>query len=339
MTTVLENASLKNYNTFGIDAKAHFLTHITSAEQLKKHILSRTFSGEKLLILGGGSNVLFTKDFDGWVLVNEMKGIEKISEDHDSVLVKVAGGESWSGFVDHCVDRNWYGLENLSLIPGKAGAAPVQNIGAYGVEQRELMFSLEAMNMNTGEISVFPNEACLFGYRTSIFKTTEKDNWFILNVTYRLHKIPKFNLEYGPLKSAFDGLSKDSITVKEVSDAVKRIRQSKLPDPAITGNAGSFFKNPVVSKQKLGNLKLKFPNIPFYEMEESTIKIPAGWLIEFCGWKGKTQGNAGVHEKQALVLVNRSHATGKEIQNLASKIQSEVLTMFKIKLDLEVLVL
>ncbi len=339
MTAVLENASLKSYNTFGIDAKARFLISITSKEQLQQHISRGTFSGEKLLILGGGSNVLFTKDFNGWVLIDEMNGIEKISEDDDSVLVKVESGELWSGFVDYCIDRKWYGLENLSLIPGKIGAAPVQNIGAYGVEQRELMVRLEALDLGTGEISVFENTACQFGYRSSIFKTTEKGKWFILNVTFRLHKKPDFNLEYGLLKSAFEGFSTDSISLKEVSDTVKKIRLSKLPDPAKTGNAGSFFKNPVISKEKLGNLKSKFPNTPYYEMEDGRIKISAGWLIESCGWKGKTMGNAGVHDKQALVLINTGEASGTEILNLAKSITSGVLQQFNIQLEPEVLIL
>ncbi len=336
---VLENSSLKNYNTFGIDAKAHFLVHITSADQLKQFILDGTFSGQKVLVLGGGSNVLFTKDLDGWVLVNEIKGKEKVAEDENYFLIKVAGGEDWTAFVDYCVERNWYGLENLSLIPGKTGAAPVQNIGAYGIEQRELMISLEAMNLKTGKISVFKNEDCEFGYRSSIFKTKERGNWFILNVTYQLKKTPAFNLEYGPLKAAFEESSPHAISLKDISEAVKSIRRSKLPNPAVTGNAGSFFKNPVVTKQKLERLKSNHPSIPFYELEDGAIKIPAGWLIETCGWKGKNLGNAGVHEKQALVLINKGNATGAEIQHLARKIQSDVLKQFEIDLEPEVLIL
>ena len=339
MKAVQENASLKNYNTFGIDAKAHYLAHITSADQLKQFILDGTFSGQKVLVLGGGSNVLFTKDFDGWVLVNEIRGKEKIAEDENFFLIQVAGGEDWTNFVDYCVDRNWYGLENLSLIPGKTGAAPVQNIGAYGLEQRELMVSLEAMNLKTGKIAVFKNEDCEFGYRSSIFKTREKGNWFILNVTYQLKKTPAFNLEYGPLKAAFEEESPHTISLKDVSEAVKSIRESKLPNPEITGNAGSFFKNPVVSKQKLESIRSNFPNIPFYELEDGSIKIPAGWLIETCGWKGKSLGNAGVHEKQALVLINKGNSTGTEIFHLAEKIQSDVLKKFEIKLEPEVLIL
>jgi len=336
---VLENASLKNYNTFGIEARARFLVHITSAGQLQQYIQDKVFSGQKVLVLGGGSNILFTKDFDGWVLVNEIKGKEKIAEDKNSFLIRVAGGENWTDFVDYCVERNWYGLENLSLIPGKTGAAPVQNIGAYGVEQRELMISLEAMNLKTGEISVFKNENCEFGYRSSIFKTKEKGNWFILNVTYQLKKTPAFNLEYSPLKAAFEEESPHAISLKDVSEAVKNIRRSKLPDPAKTGNAGSFFKNPIVTKQKLESIKTKFPNIPFYDLDDGSIKIPAGWLIETCGWKGKNLGNAGVHEKQALVLINKGNATGTEILHLAEKIQSDVLKKFEIKLEPEVLIL
>lgn len=339
MTAVLENASLKNYNTFGVEAKARFLTHITSPDQLKQSIKEGTFTGQKVLVLGSGSNVLFTNDFDGWVLVNEIKGKEKIAEDKNAFLIQVAGGESWTDFVDYCVERNWYGLENLSLIPGKAGAAPVQNIGAYGVEQCELMVSLEAMDLRTGEISVFKNEDCEFGYRSSIFKTKEKGKWFILSVTYRLKKTPAFNLKYGPLKAAFEGESPHSISLKDVSEAVKKIRRSKLPDPAMTGNAGSFFKNPVVSKEKFESIIFEFPDLPYYEVEEGSLKIPAGWLIETCGWKGKTMGRAGVHEGQALVLVNKGNASGVEIWHLAENIQSDVLKKFNIKLKPEVLIL
>lgn len=339
MKAVLENVSLKNYNTFGVDARARFLTHIKSAGQLQQYITDGIFSGQSILVLGGGSNILFTRDFDGWVLANEIKGTEKIDEDKNSFLIKVAAGENWNGFVDFCVERKWYGLENLSLIPGKVGAAPVQNIGAYGVEQRERMVSLEAMNLQTGKTVVFINETCEFGYRSSIFKTREKGNWFILNVTYRLKKSPAFNLEYGPLKSAFEGASPHSITLKDISDAVKSIRRSKLPDPKVTGNAGSFFKNPIVPKEKLENLKARFPDMPFYETEDGMMKIPAGWLIETCGWKGKTVGQAGVHEKQALVLVNKGDASGAEILHLAENIQSDVLKKLNIQLVPEVLIL
>lgn len=339
MKAVLENASLKNYNTFGIDAKARFLIHITSADQLKQIINDRTLLNQKILVLGGGSNVLFTNDFDGYILINEIKGKEKINENKNFFFIQVAGGENWSEFVDYCVDRNWYGLENLSLIPGKVGAAPVQNIGAYGVEQRELMVSLQAMNLKTGKISDFKNKNCEFGYRSSIFKTKEKGNWFILNVTYQLKKTPAFNLEYGPLKAAFENESPHDTSLKDISETVKSIRMSKLPNPAITGNAGSFFKNPVVSKEKFESIKSEFPDMPFYEMEGNVIKIPAGWLIESCGWKGKTIGQAGVHEKQALVLINKGKATGTEILHLAKNIQADVLKNFNIELEPEVLIL
>lgn len=339
MKAVQENASLKNYNTFGINAKARFLVHITSAGQLQQYIKDGVFSNHKVLVLGGGSNILFTQDFDGWVLVNDITGKEKVAEEKTFFQLQVAGGENWSDFVDYCVERNWYGLENLSLIPGKVGAAPVQNIGAYGVEQRERMISLEAMNLKTGEIAVFKNQDCSFGYRSSIFKTTEKGKWFILNVAYQLSKVPAFNLEYGPLKATFEEETPHAITLKDVSEAVKRIRRSKLPDPAVTGNAGSFFKNPVVSKEKLGDLKSTSPHLPFYEQEDGSVKIPAGWLIESCGWKGKALGNAAVHDLQALVLVNKNQASGSEIRNLARRIQSDVENRFSITLEPEVLIL
>ncbi len=339
MTGILENASLKNFNTFGIEARARYLATITSAEQLQEYIREGIFSHGEVLVLGGGSNVLFTRDFDGWVLLNEITGKEKVEEDAGGFWIRIGGGENWSDFVDYCVDRHWYGLENLSLIPGKAGAAPVQNIGAYGVEQCELMVSLEAMNLETGKIKVFQNGDCHFGYRSSIFKTTEKGKWFILNVTYRLKKRPAFNLTYGPLKSAFENESPHDISVKDVSEAVKAIRRSKLPDPSVIGNAGSFFKNPVVTKEQLKVLKASFPDIPHYDLEDGSVKIPAGWLIETCGWKGKPLGRAAVHDKQALVLVNKNQATGSELLKLARNIQSDVAGQFEITLEPEVLIL
>lgn len=339
MTTILENISLKTYNTFGVEAKARYFSSITSKDILLELIEKESHSDEKCLIIGGGSNILFTRDFNGWVLVNEIKGIKVIKESEHDILVKVAGGEPWSDFVDYCVSRGWCGIENLSLIPGKVGAAPVQNIGAYGVEQKELMVSLEACNLKTGKTRTFLKQECNFAYRSSIFKTSEKGKWFILNVTYQLQKNLTFKLEYEPLKAAFQEFPLDKITLVEVSDEVKRIRRLKLPDPKIIGNAGSFFKNPVISNKNFNRLQLKFPKMPFYKLKDETIKIPAGWLIEACGWKGRKVGNAGVHDKQALVLVNFGPATGQEIFNLSKDIKTDVFRQFGITLEPEVLVL
>jgi len=339
MIRILENISIKNFNTFGVEAKARYFVAVSCYDTLRSLIQERKPTEKKLLVIGSGSNLLFTGDFNGWILRNEIKGIEIVEETDKHVLVKVGGGESWSDFVDLTVDHSWGGLENLSLIPGTAGAAPVQNIGAYGVEQKDAFVSLEACNLMTGKIYTFSRPECNFGYRSSIFKAAEKGKWFVLNVTYRLQKKPELNLSYTPLRKVFEGKPAGQITVKEVCDAVKSIRRSKLPDPQTLGNAGSFFKNPVVRQEKFNLLQLQFPKIPFYRLENGKVKIPAGWLIEQCGWKGKRVGNAGVHHQQALVIVNFGRSTGQEIRQLANAIQRDVSRQFDIELEPEVLIL
>ncbi|MBN2614741.1 MAG: UDP-N-acetylmuramate dehydrogenase [Bacteroidales bacterium] len=337
--TISENKDLLHLNTFGISARAQHFAPIHDLPELKELILQEHPTETSLLVLGGGSNVLFTKDFDGWVLHNGIKGIEIIEDNAETVLLRAGGGENWSNFVDFAVENGWWGLENLSLIPGTVGAAPVQNIGAYGTEQKERFISLEACNLKTGEVRTFVKDDCAFGYRSSIFKTEEKGNWFVVNVTYHLQKKPHRILNYAPLKAAFENTPLSKLSASEISNKVKEIRNSKLPDPRKIGNAGSFFKNPVISKSQFQQLENQYPNIPSYPQDDGTLKVPAGWLIEQCGWKGKKVGNTGVHNLQALVLVNHGNATGTEIQQLALQIQSDVHNRFNIHIEPEVLIL
>ncbi len=339
MVQFSENTSLKEYNTFRVEAKARFFASVFSPDELKSLILNFQPGKIKHLIIGGGSNILFTKDFDGWLLHNEIKGMEITKETTDEVFLKAGGGENWSDFVDYTVERDWGGLENLSLIPGTVGAAPVQNIGAYGVEQAIAFDSLEACNLLTGKTCIFNKIECDFGYRNSIFKANERGKWFILNVTYRLQKKPRIHLDYAPLRKAFENTPENQITVKSISNTVKHIRRSKLPDIKETGNAGSFFKNPVVRYEKFLQLQQRFPEIPFYRQQSGKVKIPAGWLIEQAGWKGKRMGNAGVHHQQALVIVNYGNASGREILQLAQTVQKDVLKKFDIALEPEVHIL
>ncbi len=334
-----ENVSLKKYNTFGVEARAHYFVSVSDHEELTSLVTSFDPGETRHLVLGGGSNLLFTGDFDGWILHNAIKGIEIVEETEEEVLVKVGGGESWSGFVDFTVEKGWGGLENLSLIPGTVGAAPVQNIGAYGMEQKEAFVRLEAASLMTGKVCHFNHLECDFGYRRSIFKDAEKGKWFVLNVTYRLKKQPRLHLEYAPLHAFFEHQAPEKITVKQVSEAVKSIRRSKLPEPEELGNAGSFFKNPVILQEKFLRLQHDFPQVPFYPAEKGKVKIPAGWLIEQAGWKGRRVGRAGVHERQALVIVNYGGASGKEILALAEAVQKDVLGKFGIALEPEVLIL
>jgi len=334
-----ENISLKKYNTFGVEAKAQYFVAISNYDELKSLVANLKPAEGRHFVMGGGSNLLFTKDFDGWLLRNEIKGIEIVEETDNEVLVKAGGGENWSDLVDLTVTKGWGGLENLSLIPGTVGAAPVQNIGAYGTEQKDAFVRLEACNLITGKMCHFNKLECDFGYRSSILKEAEKDKWFVLNVTYRLLKTPKLHLDYAPLQKAFENIPAEEITVKAVSEAVKSIRRSKLPEPENLGNAGSFFKNPVILYEKFLSVRQRFPQIPFYPSENGKVKIPAGWLIEQAGWKGKQVGNAGVHHQQALVIVNYGEATGKEILQLSKDIQNDVLQKFDITLEPEVLIL
>ncbi|MBL7699854.1 MAG: UDP-N-acetylmuramate dehydrogenase [Chitinophagaceae bacterium] len=330
---VTQNFSLKSLNTFGIDVKAHEFAIFTSPEELIE-LLSRS-KKEKVMILGGGSNVLFTKDFPGIVLKNEITGIDTVKEDEHHVYVKAGAGENWHKFVMYCIERNLAGVENLSLIPGNVGASPMQNIGAYGVEIRDVFHDLEALHLKTKKIVTFSNTDCEFGYRESVFKNKYKDEYVILNVTYRLNKHPEYHTSYGAVADELERINK-GISIQTISQAVINIRSSKLPDPSKIGNAGSFFKNPTLSADKFERLKRAHPGVPAYPQEDGKIKIAAGWLIEQCGWKGYRKGDAGCHERQALVLVNYSNAAGKEIYDLSEEIKKSVHKKFEVSLEREV---
>jgi len=336
MISIQENASLKSYNTFGIDAKAKYLYEVKSIEDLISLVQSEFFKKERFLILGSGSNVLLTKDFDGLVVHNSILGRNVVSENDASIYLQVNSGELWHDTVMHCVQNHWGGVENLSLIPGTVGAAPMQNIGAYGIEAREVIENVEAIELSTGRIKTFTNHECKFGYRESIFKNELKELYFISSVTLSLtKKNHRITTSYGAIADTLSKMNITQPTIKNVSDAVIKIRSEKLPDFNALGNAGSFFKNPEISEEHFSKLQSDYPTVPHYPANQG-VKVPAGWLIEQCGWKGKTFGNAGVHDKQALVLVNRGGATGDEIFSLATKIISSVSEKFSITLTPEV---
>jgi UDP-N-acetylmuramate dehydrogenase len=331
----LENVSLKNFNTFGIDVNARFFSEALTEEEiikLVKHLRADYFP---LLILGGGSNILFTKDFPGTVLKISNKGIVLSKEDESFVWVKSEAGENWDDVVKYCVENGWGGLENLSGIPGNAGTSPVQNIGAYGVEMKDAFYELEAFDLLTKEKRKFTKEECEFGYRDSIFKLQFKGRFIILNVTFRLLKHPKLHLDYGNIAEELSRMKVRSAGIAEVRDAICRIRARKLPDPAVTGNAGSFFKNPVISYSRFEALKQTYPNIVYFPQDDK-VKLAAAWMIEQCGWKGKNVGRAGVHDTQPLVLVNKGNSTGKEILDLGEEIRQSIRDKFGILLELEV---
>lgn len=329
-----QNCKLKPYNTFGIDVTASFFSTFSSIEELDYCVSNKPT--EQLLILGGGSNVLFTENINATVLINKIKGISIVGEDTNHFYVKVGAGEVWHEFVMHSIEQNWCGIENLSLIPGSVGASPMQNIGAYGVEIKDVFYTLDAYEIATGKSRSFSHQECQFAYRESIFKTNLKGQFIITSVTYKLNKKPNLSTYYGAIKTQLSEMGIDTPTIKDISKAVIAIRQSKLPDPKKIGNAGSFFKNPVVSKEKTFDLQRSFPNIPIYEIDSNRSKLAAGWLIEQAGWKGKTFGNFGVHKNQALVLVNYGGADGKQIQALSDKIMQSVCEKFNIQLEREV---
>lgn len=331
--------SLKKYNTFGIDVKAKGYTQFKNESELLEILDNEEYKNLPKLVLGGGSNILFTKDFDGLVMHNQIKGIEIIGQNDTSVYLKAGAGELWHDLVLFTVARGFGGLENLSLIPGCVGAAPVQNIGAYGVEIKDCMESLEAIHIATGDKAVFTNQDCLFGYRDSIFKQHFKGKFVITNVFFKLEKNPHLNISYGAITDTLKEMNVFKPTVKDVSDAVIHIRKSKLPDPYVIGNAGSFFKNPEIPEEQFANLKVQYPTIPSFPCEPGKVKVPAGWLNEQCGWKGKVIGNAGVHKNQALVLINCGKATGEEIKNLSLEIKKSVIEKFGIELETEVNIL
>ncbi len=336
MPVIRENISLQPYNTFGLEANADFFTEVQSVEELKEILSDPAYAAVPKLFLGGGSNILLTGDFRGLVVKINLKGISVVSEDEDQVIIKSGAGEVWHDLVMYCVDNQLGGIENLSLIPGTVGAAPMQNIGAYGVEIKDVFVSLEALNLQTFETETFDLDQCKFGYRESVFKHEAKGKYVILNVTFRLSKHPVFHTTYGAIKETLEQMGVTEMSIKAVSDAVIHIRQSKLPDPKKIGNSGSFFKNPEISKNHFEKLKSLYPAIPSYPIDEQTVKVPAGWLIEQAGWKGKRFGQIGVHEKQALVLVNYGGGDGNDIKKLAYDIQHSVEEKYDIYLHPEV---
>ncbi len=339
MPSVKENFDLSNYNTMGLKAMAHFFTEIESVSELVEALRFADDKKLKFLVLGGGSNVLFVKDFDGLVILNRIKGIETISEDEDHITLEIGAGENWHKLVLGCVDKGYGGIENLSLIPGTVGAAPIQNIGAYGVELVDVFESLKAYHIEQKKLLTFTKEECGFGYRDSIFKKELKGKAIITSVTLKLSKKPELNFSYSSLKEELEKKEIQNPSIRDISKAVIEVRQSKLPDPKKIGNTGSFFKNPVISVYQYDELKSSYPELPGYPVSERQVKVPAGWLIEQAGWKGKREGDAGVHDKQALVLVNHGNATGEEIWNLANRVIESVQQQFDIRLTPEVNIL
>ena len=331
---ILYDVSLKSHNTFGLDYTANCFATISSEKETISLFSEKHTLPEPFLILGKGSNILFTSHFSGTVFRVNIQGISTELQDDDYVIVFAGAGVDWDKFVEWTVGKGYYGLENLSLIPGSVGAAPVQNIGAYGAEVKDMVVRVSAISIKDGSKRVFINEECRFGYRDSIFKNRLKGEYIITGVFFRLKKNPFYNLEYGSLKNEVDKLSE--ITLNNVRKAVINIRRSKLPDPEITGNAGSFFRNPVVSSSFAETLKKEFPDLPVYDDTSGGKKLAAGWLIEKCGWKGKKTGDAGVYEKQSLVLVNYGKATGPDIYQLSERIRESVLKKFGVDLEREV---
>lgn len=329
------NFSLKNYNTFGLQVFANQFVEIESLSELQS-VLTQN-SSNKIMILGGGSNLLLTKNVEELVVFINLKGKKIINENENFVWVQAMAGENWHDFVIWCIEQGFGGIENLSLIPGNVGTTPVQNIGAYGIEIKDVLDSCETLNIENLNIRCFSNADCDFAYRESVFKNSLKNKYIITAVTFRLtKKNHKINIEYGDIKQELLLQNIKSPTLIEVSNAVIAIRSSKLPDPKVLGNCGSFFKNPIILRQDLDQIKLKFPDIKYFEIDVKHVKVPAGWLIEQAGFKGKRFGNAGIHEKQALVLVNYGGATGQEILTISKNIQQTVFQIFGIKIETEV---
>jgi len=330
------NASIKNFNTFGIEAKAAFLGVFTHTNELGALLQDSNIRGLPRLILGGGSNVLFTGDFKGAILKNDIGGIELIGTDSDYYYVKAGAGESWHPLVLKTLEMSWYGLENLSLIPGRVGASPMQNIGAYGIEIKDRFHQLEAYEIATGKLKIFTAEDCAFGYRESVFKNALKNKFIITSVTFKLLRAPDLHVDYGAIKDELRDMNITTYTAQAISDAVVRIRSRKLPNPAELGNAGSFFKNPTIERAAYLAMADEYPDMPHYDAPNNHVKLAAGWLIEKAGWKGKRVGNCGVHAHQALVLVNYGGATGPEIYALSGAVRDAVLEKFGVELEREV---
>ncbi len=330
-----ENYSLKKYNTFNIDVKARYFFEFTELEDLPFFLESnKELTGQKILLLGGGSNLLFANDFDGLIIHSNVPGVQLVNEDREHVWLEVGAGEDWDRFVEYCVLNEYYGIENLSLIPGNVGAVPVQNIGAYGVEVCDFVVTVKGFDLKTREEYHISAKDCGFAYRDSIFKHELKNRFVVSSVVFRLNKFPNFKLDYGHLKAEVE--KEGEINIHNIRKAVVDIRESKLPDPVLVGNAGSFFKNPVVKKELADKLQAEFKDIPTYATGNGHVKLAAGWLIDQCGWKGYRKRDAGVHEKQALVLVNYGDATGEEIVQLSEEIRKSVAEKFNVELEREV---
>ncbi len=333
---VESSVDLKPFNTFGLEVSSEHLVRIPDLSVAREAL--RFAQDKKLphMILGGGSNVLFKSPYQGVILKNELLERTILKEDEQHVWIRLGAGENWHQCVLWAIEHQWGGIENLSLIPGTVGAAPMQNIGAYGVELEQVFESLEAVEIATGQLHTFDRNQCDFGYRTSVFKTHLKDKFLISSVVLRLDKEHKFNVSYGAVEETLQQMQVQDLSIKAISQAVVKIRSSKLPDPQHIGNAGSFFKNPVISLHQFQELQVKHPEIPGYPVSDSEIKVPAGWLIEKCGWKGKRRGAIGVHDKQALVLVNFGSGKGSDIHQLALDIKASVQEQFNITIDPEV---
>lgn len=331
---ILRDYSLLPHNTFGMDVKASVFIEYASVEELKE-VLSLYVKDNQWLHIGKGSNLLFTGDFSGIILHSAIKGYEVIHEDTKEVVVRVGAGEVWDDFVAMTVEHEWYGAENLSLIPGEVGASAVQNIGAYGVEAKDLIVGVEAIEVSTGKECIFKNEECGYAYRESVFKSSLKYQYLVTHVSYRLKKTPCYHLDYGNIRLELEK-QKACLTLANVRQAIISIREAKLPDPKLQGNAGSFFMNPVISRKHFEALLVDYPLMPHYEVDAESIKIPAAWMIDQCGWKGKRLGRAGVHDKQALVLVNLGGAVGTEVIALSEAIQKSVYEKFGINILPEV---
>ena len=324
--------SLLPYNTFGIDVSASRFLEYASVAELKEYIAQGAVT-TPFLHIGGGSNLLFTKDYDGLILHSRIGGIEVTAEDSQTVSLRVGAGVVWDDFVACCVEHGWYGAENLSLIPGEVGASAVQNIGAYGVEVKDLITAVETVNIQ-GYGRVYSVEECEYAYRSSIFKRPENKSVFVTYVRFRLSKEERYTLDYGTIRQELARYPAPTLPI--VRKVIIEIRESKLPDPKVTGNAGSFFMNPIVAKEKLEALQRDYPRIPYYELPDGRVKIPAGWMIDQCGWKGKSLGPAAVHDKQALVLVNRGGAKGSDIVALSDAVRASVRDKFGIDIHPEV---
>ena len=337
---ILENCSLKERNTFGIAATAKRFVEYDSVDELQMLVGRRAAEDDTtpLLHIGGGSNLLFLNDFNGTVLHSAIKDITVTADEGEYVYVRVGAGVVWDEWVQYAVDSSWYGLENLSLIPGEVGASAVQNIGAYGAEAKDFILFVDTVDLQTGAIRHFTNEECRYGYRDSIFKNELRGRYAVTHVHFRLSHSFRPRLDYGGIRRALEerGIDEVNLTAEQLRQTIIEIRREKLPDPAVLGNAGSFFMNPIVDRSVFERIAATYPDAPHYDIDAGHVKVPAGWMIEQCGWKGKTLGRAGVYEKQALVLVNRGSATGQEVSNLCKTIQAEVEARFGIRIHPEV---